>query len=103
MIDGDGWITVKGNQIGFCGTEKCVTQVRNYLVSMLGVYKVSVIHQGINVWQISWSGKEDIKKIGEFIYKDRNDCFLERKYLNYLELIHDDTEVTEETKESSEP
>lgn len=93
LIDGDGWITCKGNQIGFCGTEKCVTQLRDYLVSTLGVFNVKIIHQNTNVWQVSWSSKRDIKLIGEYIYKDKHDCFLLRKYKNYLELTHENTEV----------
>ncbi len=103
MIDGDGWITYKGNQIGFCGSENCVTQFRDFLVKTLGVYNVKVIHQGTNVWQVCWCSRKDIKTIGDFIYNERHDCFLERKYNNFLKLIHDNTEVTTETKESVAP
>lgn len=103
MIDGDGWITYKGHQIGFCGSEKCVTQLRDYLVRTLRVYSVKIIHQGTNVWQVCWCNKKDIKTIGDFIYNEKQDCFLERKYNNFLKLIHDNTEVTTETKESVAP
>lgn len=30
LIDGDGWISAKGKQIGFCGCEQLVTEVRDF-------------------------------------------------------------------------
>lgn len=101
LIDGDGWISEKGKQIGFCGNEKCVTQLRDYLCSKLDISIPKIIHPDTNLWQITWHKKNDIRTICEFIYKDKNDCFLKRKYDNYLKLIHGNTEITEETKESS--
>lgn len=101
LIDGDGWISEKGKQVGFCGTEKCVTQLRDYLCSKLNISTPKVVHPDTNLWQITWHKKKDIKTICEFIYKDKNDCFLKRKYDNYLKLIHGNTEITEETNKSS--
>lgn len=101
LIDGDGWISEKGKQIGFCRTEKCVTQLRDYLCSKLNISIPKIIHQDTNLWQITWHKKNDIQTICEFIYKDKNDCFLKRKYNNYLKLIHGNIEITEEIKESS--
>ena len=101
LIDGDGWISEKGRQIGFCGNEKCVTQLRDYLCRKLNISIPKIIHPDTNLWQITWHKKNDIQTICEFIYKDKNDCFLKRKYNNYLKLIHGNTEITEEIKESS--
>ena len=101
LIDGDGWISEKGKQIGFCGNEKCVTQLRDYLCSKLNISIPKIIHPDTNLWQVTWHKKNDIQILCEFIYKDKNDCFLKRKYNNYLKLIHGNTEITEEIKESS--
>lgn len=95
MIDGDGWITAKGHAIGFCGNEKTVTQLRDFLVDTLNVYNVKVIHTEDNLWQISWASQKDIEKIGNFIYQDKQDCYLKRKFDNFIELIHGNTEVTD--------
>ena len=95
MIDGDGWISAKSHQIGFCGNEKTVTQVRNYFVKTLDVYNVAILHTEDHLWQITWAAKADIEKIGNFIYQDKDNCYLKRKYNNFLQIIHGNTEVTE--------
>lgn len=96
LIDGDGWISYKSHSIGFCGTERLVTQVRDKLVDVLGVFNVKVIHSGQHLWMINWASKRDIKNIGEFLYKDKRDCYLKRKYNNYLKIINANTEVSTE-------
>ena len=53
LIDGDGWISEKGRQIGFCGNEKCVTQLRDYLCSKLNISIPKIIHPCTNLWQIT--------------------------------------------------
>lgn len=93
MIDGDGWISFSSHQIGFCGNEKTVIQLKEYLVKTLNVYDVSVIHASENLWQITWASKTDIKKIGSYIYQNKDNCFLTRKYNNFLQIIHGNTEV----------
>ena len=94
MIDGDGWISATSHQLGFCGNEKTVTQLKDYLVETLNVYNVKVIHSRENLWQVAWASIKDIVKIGNYIYQDKNDCYLKRKYDNFLQIIHDNTEVT---------
>lgn len=102
-IDGDGWISYKSHQIGFCGNETIVTQIRDYLVSKLNVFNVKVLHPEEHLWQIAWQGKADIEKIGNYLYKDKEDCFLQRKYNNWIQIIHGNTEVITESKESVTP
>lgn len=99
LIDGDGWITeihTRPNKshlvIGFCGSEQCVTQLRDYLVNRLNIYPVKVIQNGINLWQVSWASQKDVKKIGDFIYQDAN-FYLTRKFNKYYS-INENTEVT---------
>lgn len=95
MIDGDGWISEKSHQLGFCGNEKTVTQFKNYLVTLLKVYDVKVLHTGEHLWQITWASKKDIIKICSYIYKDKNKFFLKRKYQNFLK-IQGNTEITDQ-------
>lgn len=94
MIDGDGWITAASHQIGFCGNEKTVNQLKDYLVQTLNVYNVKVLHPENHLWQITWASQKDIEKIGNFIYQNKDDCYLKRKYNNFLTIIHGNTEVT---------
>ena len=93
MIDGDGWISFNSHQIGFCGNEKTVNQLKKYLVETLNVYDVKVIHASENLWQITWASQKDIEKIGNYIYQNKDNCFLSRKYNNFLQIIHGNTEV----------
>lgn len=58
MFDGDGWISSASCQIGFCGNEKVVTEMRDYLVKTLKVYCVKILHPETNLWQISWASKK---------------------------------------------
>lgn len=93
MIDGDGWVSYKSHQLGFCGTEQCVTQVRDYLSEKLDVYKVKVLQAEAHLWQITWASIKDIEKIGNFLYENKQDCYLERKLENFNKIIHANTEV----------
>ena len=93
MIDGDGWISFHSHQIGFCGNEKTVIQLKEYLVKTLNIYNVKVIHARENLWQVAWASKTDIEKIGNYIYQNKDNCFLSRKYNNFLQIIHGNTEV----------
>ena len=93
MIDGDGWISFNSHQIGFCGNEKTVHQLKEYLVKTLNVYDVKIIHARENLWQVTWASQTDIEKIGNYIYQNKDNCFLSRKYNNFLQIIHGNTEV----------
>lgn len=92
LIDGDGWISSKSHQIGFCGNEKIVNQLKDYLVNKLNIYDVKVLHTEEKLWQITWASNKDISLIGNFIYQDKNDCFLKRKFLEFQK-IQGNTEV----------
>lgn len=93
MIDGDGWISAKSKQIGFCGNEKTVTQLHNYLVENLNIYNVKIIQSQNNLWQVTWASKKDIEKIGNYIYQNKDIYFLTRKYNNFLQIIQGNIEV----------
>lgn len=93
LFDGDGWISVKGHQIGFCGAEQMVTHVHQYLFTHLNIYPVKILHPEEHLWQVTWSGKQDIITLGNYLYENKNDCYLKRKYSNFLE-IQGNTELT---------
>lgn len=94
MIDGDGSISSKSHYIFFCGNEKIVQQLHDFLVKKLNLYNVKILHTEENLWSCQWSSKKDILKIGQYIYQNKQDCYLKRKYNNFLQIIQDDTEVT---------
>lgn len=97
MIDGDGSITISHIEgkphlvVYFCGNEKCVTQVRNYLVKQLNIYNVKVVKVNDNLSQISWASKNDIEKIKKYLYENAN-FYLYRKFNKFKEL-NENTEV----------
>jgi hypothetical protein len=93
LLDGDGWISSKSHQLGFCGSKICVTQFRDFLVKTLNVYNVAVLQTQPHLWQVSWASKRDIIHICEYIYADKKDCFLDRKYQEFLK-IQGNTEVS---------
>ena len=93
LIDGDGWISYMSHQLGFCGNEIIVTEVRDFLVNRLDVYNVSVIHPRDNLYQITWASKKDIQVICEYLYNNKKRYYLQRKYNNYL-AIYGNTEVS---------
>lgn len=84
IIDGDGWISAKSRQVGFCGNEKIVTRLRDYFSQTLGTYPVKILHPSKNLWQITWGSRRDIEAIGQYMYADKKDCFLFRKYENFM-------------------
>ena len=93
MIDGDGWISFAAHQLGFCGNEQTVNQVKQYLVDKLNIFNVKVLHTETNLWQITWASKKDIITICNYIYDNKQDCYLIRKYNEFLK-IQGNTEVT---------
>lgn len=79
ILDGDGWISSKAHQLGFCGTEALMIQIRDFLVSRLNVNNVKVLHYQPHLWQISWGSKKDIIAIGNYLYQDAKEFYLTRK------------------------
>lgn len=102
LIDGDGWVTKRG-KIGFCGNKETVTQVHDFFVTKLQVYDVAVIrYKNSDLYAIQWSSKKDFKKICDYLYFDKEDFYLKRKYENFLMATHGNTEVISEIAKGSE-
>ena len=68
----------------------------------MSVYNVKVIKNNDNLWSVSWASKKDIKLIGDYLYKDKNNCYLVRKFNNFESIIHVDTEVSSDISKGSE-
>lgn len=86
LIDGDGWISEKSHQIGFCGNHNIVTQVRDYLSFKLNIYPVKVLDIYENLSQITWASRKDITIIGNYIYNNPYNCLLIRKFNNFMKI-----------------
>lgn len=102
LIDGDGWISYKSHSIGFCGSERLVTELRDFICSNLGVYPVKVLKVEDRLWQINWASLRDVEKIGNYLYNNKRDCYLERKFDNFKKIIQANTEVSSEIAKGSE-
>jgi hypothetical protein len=83
-FDGDGHIGTLSNKsrIVICGTFDFCNDLKLLLNNMF--IKCSVYAQG-KIYKLGICGKHDIAKFCDFIYKDKNEFFLERKYQRYLE------------------
>lgn len=95
LIDGDGWVSSKSHQVGFCGTKEIVTGMRDYLHTKLNVWHVKVLEVKPNtLWQITWASKRDIQKLFDYLYKDSGPYFLTRKYDQFKLILQGNTEVS---------
>ena len=53
---------------------------------------IKLYNSGLSMAKAGASQK-DIEKIGNYIYQNKDNCFLSRKYNNFLQIIHGNTEV----------
>lgn len=86
-FDGNGYISVteKTHVIGYCaGNERIVTEYRDWLVFKLGVNKIKVSQFEEHGFSCTWSSIKDIIAICNYIYKDKQDCYLRRKYNKFM-------------------
>lgn len=102
IIDGNGSISYKAHSISLCSASlEFIVHFTYYMETVLGLSKrkIRVRHDPTgyysDVYTVSWSSKQDVYKIGRYIYLGKNDCYLERKWQNWLKIIiQDNTEVT---------
>lgn len=94
LLDGDGWISASSHNIGFCGgNQTIVRQFRDALLLRLDIYPVNITHTKRGIYQVQWASHKDIVTICQYLYQNKQDCFLQRKYDKYLD-IYGNTEVT---------
>lgn len=81
IIDGDGYISADGSQIGICGANyENIKIIKDYLIHTLDIRDNLIITTNNGIYDVKWGSKKDVLKIGEYIYKDKNDCYLKRKF-----------------------
>lgn len=92
LIDGDGsieakWYTPKDgrkrfkHRISLCGTHQLCQQASDFLTTelQLRVQQPIYDYQNKNLSEISFTNYEDIKKVGDYIYKDAENYMLRKK------------------------
>lgn len=93
LIDGDGCIHKKGGLSIYSGSENFIKSVQETIVAETGVKKLG-IYCGTTYF-ITWTSKEDRKKLFNYLYGDLNATFYyERKYKRMYNSLYDNTEVT---------
>lgn len=79
-FDGDG-IAKKEGYIGFCGDIKMIEYIKSTLINKCNVNDNTITYnKGNSIYYIQWSSKKDIKAIFDYIYKNKKDLYLKRKY-----------------------
>ena len=98
LFDGDGGFTVytratgqKCQELSFCGNEEVVTWIANTLFKAIPDLTHNSITKESSIKRIRWSSKKDIKLITGYMYEDKGNHYLDRKF----NLINANTEVTE--------
>jgi len=86
ILDGSGWISSKNRSIGFCGSERLVSNVRDFLVASLDV-SPNKITKDASIYKISWQNPTDFAKICAYIYENKSDCYLLRKYYEFIDAM----------------
>ena len=97
IIDGDGCVYIgkRSRYVGLTGTLRLVTDVRDYLVDRLGVYKVKpMLKHASGIYTLSWGSRRDIRKIFDYLYKDCGPYYLVRKYEKFQSILQGNTEVS---------
>ena len=83
LIDGDGWSRIDGDgcyNIGLCGTEELVTQVKDMIPIDCSTNKIR--KSGPNNWRFNIKCKE-AREIASWLYDDAK-IFMNRKYNTYV-------------------
>ncbi len=81
ILDGDGTLSHRhdgGLIIGFCGSERLITELRIWLISKLSISD-NRLHRNESISFIQWSHLPDVKKIVRYLYKNAP-IYMERKF-----------------------
>jgi DNA-binding transcriptional regulator WhiA len=86
-FDGDGCICrTSQNKLSFSvlGTNKLLLKITEIFESV-GISKRNIYQKGKeNVFYFSTSKKRDLQLIGKYMYDNKSDCFLQRKYDKFI-------------------
>ena len=97
LFDGDGGFShyerSSGqicNELSFCGNQYIIEWVLNTLIKEIPTLKKNSITKENSIKRVRWSSKKDIILIRDYLYKNHNNHYLQRKF----NLIYANTEVT---------
>lgn len=85
LIDGDGGFCLKDNgkkiSFYFCATPEFIEIIQNKLIQFTGVNKTKIQNTKTSYLKvISYGGFKNVYKICKFIYNDKSDLYMKRKY-----------------------
>lgn len=79
-FDGDG-IAKSNGYLGFCGSYTLLYKIREVLVKECAVKENTLTYNKQNgIYYIQWAAKNEVKRIFDYLYKDKQDLYLVRKY-----------------------
>lgn len=79
-FDGDG-IAKKEGYIGFCGDIKMLKYIKDILIEKCNVKDNTItFNKANNIYYIQWASLKDVQSIFDYMYKDKDDLYLIRKY-----------------------
>ena len=97
LFDGDGgftsYIRTSGQkccELSFCGNEYVISWIQQTLFKELPSLSKNNITRENSIKRIRWSSKKDLIILRDYLYKNHNNHYLQRKY----NLIYANTEVT---------
>lgn len=80
-FDGDG-IAKKEGYIGFCGDIKVIQYIKTQLIAKCNVKDNAITYNKSNsIYYIQWASKKDVQSIFNYLYKDKSNLYLKRKYI----------------------
>lgn len=91
FFDADGCIKALGNYINFCATKKwCdgLNELTNRLFDINFSMRLCNPKVENDVYSIDFSGRKQVAKFCEWMYQDKGDLFLERKYQRYADMLN---------------
>jgi hypothetical protein len=92
IFEGDGSLLVYPHRESYCfqivGTKELLLEIQKRLIGYLGIQKTKLYCQNekSNHYMMRYTGKHQVYKISEWIYRDNPKNRLERKYLKYQEM-----------------
>lgn len=85
-FDGDG-IAFSDGRLGFCGHLDIITLIKTVLDKVTSTNVNITFNKSNNIYYLVYNRQEEVSKIIDYIYKDKKDLFLERKYIKYRPLL----------------
>lgn len=95
FFDGDGcWYVRKGvgrfqGSISFAGNISFLKEIAAMIEGQTGIKSGVYLTKGSDFYgHISFAGREKMLRFGEWLYRDKDDAFLDRKYQKYFQMTN---------------